>query len=113
MPHAIIEYSENIADKIVSRHILHVVHGVMQTSGLFDTNAVKTRAYGLSHCLVGDAGSSGSFIHIIVYLLDGRTPAQKQQLSQSIFDILNERLSEVDSITVDIRDLDRQCYKKK
>ena len=85
----------------------------MQTSGLFALPAIKTRAYEAHDFLVGEQGALGSFIHITIYLMSGRTTAQKQQLSQSMFDALHERIAEADSITVDIRELDSDTYKKK
>jgi 5-carboxymethyl-2-hydroxymuconate isomerase len=113
MPHAIIEYSQSLSECFHARHILHVVHGVMQTSGLFAIPAIKTRAYEAKDFLVGEHGTAGTFLHVTIYLMNGRTLIQKQQLSKSMFDALNERLEDVHSLTVDIRELDRDTYSKK
>lgn len=113
MPHAILEYSSNIIELMRARHMLSVVHGVMQASGLFDAHAIKSRTLVADEFLVGNAGASGSFIHVTVYLLQGRTVLQKQKLADMMFQALHERMAEVMSITVDVRELEKEIYRKK
>lgn len=113
MPHAIIEYSSNISEIVYARHMLSVVHGVMQTCGLFDMQAIKTRSCVCHDYLVGNDGVHGSFVHVTIYLMEGRTVLQKQKLTDMMFQALYERMMEVTSITVDIRELDKETYRKK
>lgn len=112
MPHAILEYSNNIAPAVQAGEALRLVHGAMTDSGLFKAHDIKTRAHPVHDFLVGEKGASGSFLHATVYLLEGRTTEQKQALSQTIFDKLSLAVKQADSVTVDIRELVKETYRK-
>jgi 5-carboxymethyl-2-hydroxymuconate isomerase len=113
MPHAIIEYSANLRDVLRSAEVCAVVHNVLIQSGLFTTNDIKTRSYVAEDFLVGEKGSAGSFVHVRVYLFEGRTILQKQTLSESLRDALGAHLPTVDQISVDLREIVRDTYRKK
>ena len=113
MPHAIIEHSSNIEHAVETLHVLHVVHAIMEASGLFAPSAIKTRRHVTHDYLVGQHNQNGSFIHITVYMMEGRTSEQKNTLSGRLFTEIAQRLPEVTSVTVDIRDMDASCYRKK
>ncbi len=113
MPHAIIEHSPNLEHAVTTRHILHVVHGVMETSGLFSPSAIKTRRHICDGFLIGQTHDDPSFLHITVYMMEGRSLDQKQSLSERLFNAVNERLPDISSLTVDIRDMTTGCYRKK
>ena len=111
MPHCIIEYTPNSA--IAVSELVTTVHQVMIDSGLFDTAAIKTRAYAVNDYVLGaSAPQQSDFIHIIIRLLDGRTMAQKQALTSSMAKTLRTHLPTVASITVDIVDMLRETYAK-
>ena len=112
MPHLIIDYSDNLGSSIQELKILEALHDVMLNCGLFSPDAVKSRSYNAQDFLVGTKGNSGSFLHVSVAILSGRTVEQKQTLSQALINILQEKLIDVDSLTVEIRELDRETYKK-
>ena len=112
MPHAIIEYSQNLHADIAAREITRVVHGVMGDSGLFHLADIKTRAYAAADFQVGEMGTDGSFVHITVALLEGRTVAQKQALSIALRDALAAAMDSVGQISIDIRDMMRETYNK-
>lgn len=63
------------------------------------------------HFSVG--GTQEDFIHMTVYLLAGRTQAQKQRLSRQIVRALVERLPSVAAISLDVRDIDREVFSNK
>lgn len=112
MPHAIFEYSSNLGPQVASAGLLRQIHLHMLGCGIFNPADVKSRAYEAEQFLVGEQGQGGSFAHVRVYLMEGRTAEQKNALSQPIFDLLRTALPEETSVTVDIRDLDKSCYKK-
>ncbi len=107
MPHAIIEHSKNVAGDLCGP-----VHDVMLKSGLFDSNAIKTRSYMTGQFLVGDKRETGSFIHVTASVLEGRTVEQRKQLSADLIDTLKSHFPDVDQITVDIREMLRDTYGK-
>lgn len=113
MPHVIIEYSNNVHEVVQAAQITKHAHETLINSGLFSTPDIKTRSYSAEDYLVGDKGKDGSFLHICVYLLDGRSVEKKQALSEALRDMLVERLPQVDQLSVDIRDLSREIYRKR
>ena len=114
MPHAVIEYSENLTDAMIESRtdLVGLVHGVMMGSGLFELSAIKTRAYGVDNWMVGEKGPDGKFIHVAVSLLSGRTLEQKQNLSETLGKALSKQVPQADSVTVEIRDMDKDTYRK-
>ena len=113
MPHAIIEYSANIEDEVLAADLSDRIHGTLIECGLFSAKDIKTRSYCAEDFMVGEKGQDGSFVHVTVSLFDGRTLEQKQDLSQKVLDSLQEAEMEgVDSISVDIRDITKACYRK-
>jgi len=108
MPHAVIEYSANI----IPKNIIPLVHEAMIASGLFEADNIKTRAYVANDFMVGTKGAEGRFVHLTVAILSGRTMEQRQTLSQSLIDILKASFPDADSLTVEIREMDRETYRK-
>lgn len=112
MPHAILEYSANLKPEIKQTQLLLALHQIATSSGLFKPTDVKSRAYEADEFLVGEQGAEGRFAHLRVYMMQGRTPEQKRSLSEPLFDAMRNALPKGTSVTVDIRDLDKECYKK-
>ncbi len=113
MPHLILEYSESIAQTMRSSHIVDKGHAVMLASGLFQPGAVKTRSHEAAIFAVGERRDETGFLHALVYLMEGRTPEQKQALSEALFNVFDPIVPAGYSLTVDIRDLDKSCYRKR
>ena len=93
--------------------IVPALHNVMIESGLFNTNDIKSRAYPAHHFAVGEKGTSGSFAHAWIYLLEGRTLEQKIALTKAIKNALKTHLTQIDQLSVDIRDMARDTYQKR
>jgi 5-carboxymethyl-2-hydroxymuconate isomerase len=51
-------------------------------------------------------------VHISFELLDGRTPEQKRELSRQLMTVLQEQASHVRSLTVNVRDMDKESFQK-
>jgi len=79
-------------------------------SGLFSTADIKTRAYPAAHYIVAEGNKL--FVHVTLYLLEGRTVAQKQHLSEALSKSLLPLLKSGQHLSIDIRDLLRDIYKK-
>jgi len=110
MPHCVVEYAEEIENKVDIKGLINKVYQGALSSGLFEAHQIKTRALPYKHYLTADAKEA--FIHVTVSILCGRTASQKQQLSQLVMQQLQTvELSPI-TMTVDIRDLDRDCYAK-
>lgn len=113
MPHAVIEFSANLAEVMQATKATAAVHQAMIASGLFAVPAdIKTRAYAAQDFLVGELGQQGSFVHVTISLLEGRTIAQKQALTDLVRDALQQLLPTVEQLSVDIRDMTKDTYRK-
>ena len=113
MPHCCIEYTPNVVEQLSVNELLQTAHGVMLSSGLFGAGDVKTRARAVEDYVLGEqAPNQNGFIHIIIYLLSGRTTEQKHALTHSMLTALRSNLPDLASITVDIRDMARDTYAK-
>lgn len=113
MPHAVVEYSDNLSQSVYDSQLTAAVHDVMIQCGLFNTNDIKTRSYATSDWLTGTSTKSGGFVHVTISLMEGRTLEQKQELTQAMFETLSHALPNVQSLTVDIRDMTRETYRKR
>lgn len=112
MPHVIIEYSANVRHMAEFAEITQIAHKIMIQSGLFSAADIKTRSYVTENFLVGEKGNEGSFVHVTVYLLEGRTTLQKQNLSEALRDAVQLPLKNVDQLSIDIRELAKDTYRK-
>jgi 5-carboxymethyl-2-hydroxymuconate isomerase len=72
---------------------------------------IKVRARSYVDYLL--AGKRDSFVHLSVHLLAGRTPEQKVTLSTRLRQTMVELCPAVTSLSVDIRDMDPDAYKKR
>ncbi|MFV0574628.1 MAG: 5-carboxymethyl-2-hydroxymuconate Delta-isomerase [Vibrio sp.] len=112
MPNLVMEYSNSIEERVNVQALLEDLHQVTIQSGLFEVNDVKSRTLRTHHWLIGNLEDSVGFIHIDFELLAGRTDEQKKALSEALMAALLEKASFVASLTVNIRDMDRNCFQK-
>ena len=112
MPHAIIEYSRNIASEVQQGELCELAYTVMNDSGLFTPNAIKTRTLCADNWYVGEQGANGAFVHITIRLLEGRSEEQKSALTQAMFDTMKKALPELEHVSVDIADMTKATYRK-
>lgn len=111
MPHLIVEYSNNL--NLPAQPLLHTLHGVLLASGQFEEDHIKVRARRYDDYLTGGSAADG-FVHITLFLLDGRSEAVKHTLGQALSDAVRQALDSAagTQITVDTRDMVRATYAK-
>ena len=113
MPHCCIQYKQKKLEQMKKNELLQTANEVMLSAGLFGASDVKTRARAVEDYVLGEhAPSQSGFIHIIIYLLSGRSTEQKHALTHSMAHALRAKLPDLASITVDIRDMARDTYAK-
>ncbi|UTV27921.1 5-carboxymethyl-2-hydroxymuconate Delta-isomerase [Photobacterium atrarenae] len=112
MPNLVMEYAEPVAERVNVPGLLEDLHQCLLRCGLFEAAAVKSRSYPCRAWLVGEAGDLNSFIHVELSLLSGREPSQKRTLSRGLMAVLEQHGSGINSLTVEIRDMDRDCFMK-
>jgi 5-carboxymethyl-2-hydroxymuconate isomerase len=111
MPHLVIEYSDGAIDHPVLKELMQGLAETGAQTGVMKPEDIKVRAQSYRDYLI--AGRQDSFIHLSVYLLAGRTAEQKEMLSISLRRTMVDLCPEVVSLSVDIRDMDPDAYKKR
>ena len=110
MPHIVCHYSAS-PDMPPILDVMLGLHHAAASTGVVQADDLKIRALPFSDYLV--AGEERSFCHVLLYLLAGRTPEQKERLSIALRQELAELLRGITSISIDVRDMDPQAYKKR
>jgi 5-carboxymethyl-2-hydroxymuconate isomerase len=110
MPHVVCHYSARQEMPPISE-VMMALHHAAASTGIVKAEDLKIRAQAFEDYLV--AGKIQSFFHVSLYLLAGRTPQQKESLSLALRSTLSELLENTHSISVDIRDMDPDAYKKR
>src|ERR1700747_624719 len=93
------------------REILRALHRAAAPTGVVEAEDLKLRAQAFDDYLV--AGEQKSFFHVTLYILAGRKPQHKEKTSVEIRKALVGLLADTDSLSVDIRDMDPDAYKKR
>lgn len=112
MPNLVLEYSNSVEERLNVPSLLEDLHHVALKCGLFDASSVKSRTLRCHHWLIGEEGNSVDFIHVSFDLLSGRTQQQKRDLSRQLMAVLQEKAGHVRSLTVNVRDMDKECFQK-
>jgi 5-carboxymethyl-2-hydroxymuconate isomerase len=111
MPHLVIEYSVGGHERFDMTELMRALHAAAASTGVVQAPDIKIRAISYDDYLV--AGIRDGFCHVSVFLLEGRTPEQKLNLSESLRTSLSKMLPRTKSLSVDIRDMDSSTYKKR
>ena len=111
MPHCLLEYSKPDQKKFNISDLLNTLHRAVSDYGLFQPGDVKSRAIGYDDFLVGTA-QNGNFIHITVMILTGRSKETMNALSRHILQIIKDAVPDVISLTVEVREMEREAYSK-
>jgi 5-carboxymethyl-2-hydroxymuconate isomerase len=111
MPHFQIEYARPLEQSIDLISVMNTIHEVGGNSGIMDPADIKVRAIPYDLYLL--AGKADLFIHITVSLLKGRTDEQKESLAIQLRSALAVFLTDLPSLSIDIRDMNSTAYKKR
>ncbi|MCK0102214.1 5-carboxymethyl-2-hydroxymuconate Delta-isomerase [Pseudohalocynthiibacter sp. F2068] len=112
MPHIVVEYSATLDQSHDMQALCEKLFKVACDNGIFpDTGAVKVRALPCPYVYIGQEPQS--FAHATVRLLSGRDTESKARLTNLILKALDATLPDVGSLTVDIKDIDRETYAKR
>jgi len=111
LPHFVIEYAREIENSYDINKVMQIAFDSGVESGVMQASDIKVRARPYEYYRLVNEGDS--FLHVTVFLLDGRTDAQKEQVAVLLRENLVAYLGDVTSVSVDIRDMNRQAYKKR
>ncbi|MEW5251289.1 5-carboxymethyl-2-hydroxymuconate Delta-isomerase [Microbulbifer discodermiae] len=111
MPHLVIEYAQKLEERVSIAALVSNAQQAMDHSGLFAAHTIKTRALPYRQFIAGDNG--GCFIHAEIRLLEGLSDREREALSSSIFNCLCQFADGVPAVTVEVREMDPNCYSKR
>jgi len=108
MPHFVIECSENIINIKSPKEIIQKVYDTAESTHLFDKGDIKVRINPFKYYNIGN--TEDDFIHIFANIMEGRTIAQKKNLSNRIIVELKSMFPEIPIISINIRDFEKATY---
>lgn len=112
MPHIIVEYAATLAEKHDLDALCKELFEAAMSTSAFDTaKDIKVRTLPATHWF--QQVDNPSFAHITVRLLEGRTLAQKQEVTSTLLEAAASCLTDVGSISVDIKEIERATYERR
>ena len=108
MPHFIIDCSQNVIEHESPEAIMQAVYDVAEATGLFAVGDIKVRLRPYQHFKLGEG--QRNFIHIFGYIMEGRSLAQKQNLSRRIIERLNEMFPAKTILSINIAEFEKATY---
>jgi 5-carboxymethyl-2-hydroxymuconate isomerase len=117
MPHVVLEYSDNVLEQVEFNDFFKKLHSLIIENGPFELKDIKSRAVRRENFYVADGNESNGFIHLTLSILTGRELNLKQALGERILSFLKQEFARSYegmscSISVEIRELDRDTYSK-
>lgn len=108
MPHFVIDCSENIIKIKSPSEIIQKVYDTAESAALFDKGDIKVRINPFEHYNIGN--TKDDFIHIFANIMEGRSVAQKKNLSERIITELKVMFPDVPIISINIRDFEKATF---
>ncbi len=108
MPHFVIDCSENIIKIKSPEKIIQKVYDTAESTDLFDKGDIKVRINPFEYYNIGN--TKNDFIHIFANIMEGRTSAQKKNLSERIITELKSMFPDIPIISINIRDFEKATY---
>src|SRR5436190_23499549 len=108
MPHFVIDCSENVLKEVSAEKIMKAVYETAESTGLFAENDIKVRINPYKYYKLGQ--NKKDFIHVFGNIMEGRTTAQKADLSKKIIEQLNTMFPEISILSMNIREFELATY---
>lgn len=93
MPHITVEYSANLESRVDLRALIRAVHQAALETGVFRIGAVRTRAEPRELYEIADGNPENAFVAIRARIAAGRSEADREAVSQALFDAAWELLA--------------------
>ncbi len=117
MPHCILEYSANVADRPNFDRLLGDLHEALMSTGQFSLADIRSRVIRHEHFRVGDGDPQRAFVALTVEILDGRGEEAKARVSEATHAVLMRHFpaslaQRTCAVTVQVRDIHRASYRR-
>lgn len=111
MPHFIIEHGAALNNEDDRQAAMQIVASAGADCGFILREDIKVRIYESTSFLHLDGREN--FLHLTIRMLAGRTIEQKTTLSKLARTGLSERFPQVQSVSVEVCDMEPDSYKKR
>ena len=117
MPHFVLEYSDNILEKVDYKDFFKKLHTLLVDVGPFNLSDIKSRAIRHQQFYVANGQESNAFVHLTLSIFKGRDLSIRQAVGEKILAFLKgefarsfEKLN--CSYTVAVEEIDTDTYFK-
>lgn len=108
MPHFVIHCNDSVVKHESPEKIMQKVYDAAESTGLFSKRDIKVRISPFQ--LFNNGNTKDDFIHIFGNMMEGRSAAQKANLSKKIITELKEMFPAIPVISINIRDFEAASY---
>lgn len=117
MPHLVLEYTDNVSQKVAFDDLFARLHQVLVATVSAAPEACKSRAVPLHTYYLADGRAGRALVHLTIAILAGRSDELKMNLSEQCLQVLTEfyrpSLAALDlQISVEVRDMHRDSYRR-
>jgi 5-carboxymethyl-2-hydroxymuconate isomerase len=117
MPHFILEYSDNLLEKIDHRQLFRNLHRLLVANGPFQMSDIKSRAVAHEDFYISDGNDANAFIHLTLSIFKGRELDIQQRVGKKLLAFLKKEFDRSNmalkcSITVEIKEINTDTYFK-
>lgn len=117
MPHLIIEHSVNIVEQPDFEQLFSRMHWILTETGAFKLADIKSRVHPCQTYYIADGNTNNTFVHLRLEILEGRSTDVKKQAGERLLALLKETFAHSVKqkdclLSVEIRDMARECYFK-
>ena len=95
MPHQIIEYSANLAERTDIDELVRVLHEAAAAIDVLPVGGLRTRAVARQQYRIADGHADNAFINVTLRIAPGRSAGEKQAAGEALFEALCRYLAPV------------------
>jgi len=95
MPHQIIEYSANLAERVDIDALVHRLHETAAAIDVLPVGGLRTRAVSREHYRIADGHGDNAFINVVLRIAPGRSFGERKAAGERLFNALCEFLAPV------------------
>ena len=111
MPHFVVECTENILANVPPKEIMQAIYDTAESTELFAKSGpggIKVRIKPFQYYLT--VNQADDFIHVFANIMEGRTIAQRKDLSFRVVARLKSMFPHVPIISMNIREFEKATY---
>ncbi|RPH41297.1 MAG: 5-carboxymethyl-2-hydroxymuconate Delta-isomerase [Burkholderiales bacterium] len=93
MPHVVVEFSDNLRERVDVPALLRAVHAAALATGVFPRGGTRTRAEPRGEYLIADGHPDNAFVHVTLRIGHGRDLPTRRRAGEQVFEVLRTELA--------------------